>query len=105
MGKLTTPGEPIWTIGGAMTFVAALLLLLVSYGVDITAEQQAGIMGVWAIVAPSILTILARRKVIPAENVAAAVNKNGELVSGPALGTLDGLPVEVWQTESQLPEA
>ncbi len=58
--------EPAITIASVTALVAALITLLVAFGVDISTDQKAAIMGVVTIGAPIVAGLLIRRKVSPA---------------------------------------
>lgn len=55
--------EPAALIGAIGTAVAAVVTLLVAFGVDLTPEQQAAILGVFATVAPIVVALLIRPNV------------------------------------------
>lgn len=57
--------EPVVTIAGVQAAVASVLTLVVAFGVTLTPEQSAAIMGVYAAVAPILFALVARRKVTP----------------------------------------
>lgn len=57
--------EPAVTIGSVTALVAAAITLLVAFGVDISTDQKAAIMGVVTIAAPIVAGLLIRRKVSP----------------------------------------
>lgn len=57
--------EPVITIAGVQACVAAVLSLLVAFGVDITQEQQVAVLGVAATVLPVLFAIWTRSKVTP----------------------------------------
>ena len=59
--------EPAVTIGAITTLIAAALALLVSFGVDVTADQQTAILAFVATAGPLASALLIRRKVSPAE--------------------------------------
>ena len=59
--------EPVIAIGAISAAVGAVITLLVAFGVSITAEQTAAILGVVATVGPLLTAIVTRRKVTPAE--------------------------------------
>tara|TARA_R100001244_G_scaffold6385_8_gene7500 strand:+ start:604 stop:813 length:210 start_codon:yes stop_codon:yes gene_type:complete len=61
----TTKTEPA-LVAGITAAVAAVLALLVAFGLDMTAEQQTAILGVVAVVAPLVAAIVTRSKVTPA---------------------------------------
>ena len=78
-----------------VAFVSAVLILLTEFGVDLTAGQQASIIGV--IIA--IGAIIVRQSVTPNISVGALEddqgNPNGELMAGQASSVPDGDPVDV----------
>lgn len=55
--------EPAAIIGGITAFVTALLGLLVAYGVDVSQQQQTAILGVTAVVAPLLASLVIRYNV------------------------------------------
>ena len=57
--------EPAITIGSIVALVGAVVALLVSFGVDITDEQQKAILAVVTIGGPIAAGLLIRRKVTP----------------------------------------
>ena len=59
--------EPAITVGTISAAVAAVLTLLVAFGLDITEEQQTAILGVVAALGPIITGLLIRRRVTPAQ--------------------------------------
>lgn len=58
--------EPVLTVAGIQAAVAAVLGLLVAFGVELNADQQTAIIGVAAIVLPLAFAVWARSKVTPA---------------------------------------
>lgn len=78
-----TPGrEPLLTVGTATTAVAAGLALLVSFGLPISDDQQAAVLGLIAAAAPLVAAFAARGRVTP---VASPQDNRGRpLVPGPA---------------------
>ena len=59
--------EPAITIGTITAAVAAVLALLIAFGVDLTDEQTAAILGLVAAVGPIVAAILTRRRVTPVD--------------------------------------
>lgn len=55
--------EPARIIASITAAVTAVIALLVAYGLDISQEQQAAILGVVAVVAPLIAGIIIRNNV------------------------------------------
>lgn len=57
--------EPVLTVGGIGAAAAAVLALLVAFGVPLTDDQQTAILGVVAVIAPVVVAVIARRFVTP----------------------------------------
>lgn len=68
-----TQKEPLLTAGSITTVVAAVLVFLRSFGVDITEDQQEAIRGLVAVLAPIILAIIGRQLVYAPATVAEIV--------------------------------
>lgn len=102
--RATTQGEPLWTVAGMTSAVAAILGLLTAFGLSITSEQQAAIMSVVAVLAPTVVAVLVRKKIVPAQDVVALRDKDGYEVSGPASPYVEGTSVEVWQVRADATE-
>jgi hypothetical protein len=64
-----TNNEPAATGGITQSLIAALLLVLVSFGVPITESQQNAILSFLAIAGPLITAWWVRRKVMPVRKV------------------------------------
>lgn len=86
--------EPLITIATITAAVTAVLGLLVSFGVSLSGEQQAAILGVAAVVAPLIVAAVARSRVAPWTEVA-AIREGGTVVAGPAAVQATGSDVVV----------
>lgn len=61
--------EPVITVASLTALVAATLGLLVSFGIDVSKDQQNAILAVVAVVAPLAVAAFARSKVTPNEYV------------------------------------
>ena len=59
--------EPAITIGTISAAVAAVLALLVAFGIPVTDDQQTAILGVVAALGPIVTGLIVRRKVSPAQ--------------------------------------
>ena len=59
--------EPAVSVGSITAAVAAVLVLLVSFGVPLSDDQQKAILGVVAVVAPLLGAVLIRGKVTPSK--------------------------------------
>lgn len=58
--------EPALTVGAITAAVSAILALLVAFGLDLSDDQTAAILGVVAVLAPLVATAITRGKVTPA---------------------------------------
>lgn len=56
------PTEPVLTAATVVTVVTALLAAAVAFGLPVTDDQQAALLGAVAVVAPVILAIIARNR-------------------------------------------
>lgn len=59
--------EPAITIGSISAGVAAVIALLIAFGVPLTDDQQVAILGVVAAVGPLVAAFLTRRFVSPVQ--------------------------------------
>lgn len=57
--------EPLITAGVVTAVVTSLLALVTSFGLDITDDQQAAILGFVAVAAPIVLALAVRPRVTP----------------------------------------
>ena len=57
--------EPLWTVAGITAAVTALIALLTAFGLDLTEAQSNAILGVVAVLAPTVVALVARSKVTP----------------------------------------
>lgn len=62
--------EPLWSVSSLTAAATALIALVVSFGLPITADQQTAILGVVAVVAPIVVAVAGRRKVYAPATVA-----------------------------------
>ena len=58
--------EPAITIGSIVALVAAVITLLVAFGVEVTNDQRDAILAIVSIGGPLVAAVLIRRKVTPA---------------------------------------
>ena len=86
--------EPAVVIGTVTTAVAAILAVLVAFGIDLSQGQQVAILGVIAGVGPLVVAFLTRSKVAPIATVVAQ-QVGGAVIAGPASVLATGAPVEV----------
>ena len=59
--------EPLVTRATVTSAVTAVLALLVAFGVDLSNEQRAAVLGIAAVAAPLIVAAVTRHRVTPAE--------------------------------------
>lgn len=60
--------EPVLTVTGIGSVIGAVIALLVSFGVHLSADQTATILGLWAAIGPIVLGTIARRYVTPVKS-------------------------------------
>ena len=60
-----TEQEPVITANSIVAFISAAIVLAITFGLSISEEQKAAILGVVVIVAPLVAAWWARRKVTP----------------------------------------
>lgn len=88
--------EPTLTVSGISAAVAAIIALLVAFGLNLTPDQTVAIMGVVSVLAPIAVGIIARKFTVSFNRVAAYEEKNSdEVVAGPAASQADGSAVVV----------
>lgn len=64
------PSEPLVTTGTITAVVTALIALFVAFGLPVSDDQQAAILGVVAVVAPFVVAFVGRRRVYSPRTVA-----------------------------------
>jgi hypothetical protein len=94
---IETGSEPLGPIALATAVVSALLALLTAFGVHLTTEQVAAILGLVGTGGPLLVWYLGRKKTVPLTNVVALVNKTGETVAADAATQENGTVVAVRQ--------
>jgi hypothetical protein len=87
--------EPVLSSGTVTAIVTAAVALLVSYGFDITNDQQSAILGIVAVLAPLVAAVVARPKVTPLSSPRDARNR--------PLTASDGMVAEVPRDEPRTP--
>ena len=87
--------EPAVVIGTVTTAVAAILAVLVAFGIDLNPGQQVAILGVIAGVGPLVVAFVTRSQVAAFSTVVAQ-QVGGSVIAGPASVLTTGAPVEVW---------
>ena len=75
--------EPLVTLASITAGAAALLALLVAFGIPITQEQQVAILGVVAVAAPFVVAVAGRGRVTPNANVV-EYSSGGTVLAGEA---------------------
>lgn len=82
-----TSKEPLITVAFITALTAAVIALLVAFGVPLTPDQRTAILGLAAVLAPVTVALIARRLVTPNGSVVEQVeSRDGEdtVVAGPA---------------------
>lgn len=88
--------EPTLTVSGISAAVAAIIALLVAFGLNLSVEQTAAIMGVVSVLAPIAVGVIARKFTVSLNRVAAYEPKDSDaVVAGPAAVQADGTAVVV----------
>lgn len=96
---LAQEGEPAINTSRAVALVAAVIALVTAFGLPLDDKQTLAIIGLVTIAAPLVQGYLTRRKVTPADQVAAKLASPGSdiVVAGPALENIDdGAEVQVF---------
>lgn len=75
--------EPIITVAGVTSGAAAIIAVLVSFGVPLTDEQTQAVLGLVAVAAP-LVVIVARKWTVSEGAVVERVDKDGIVVAGAA---------------------
>ena len=83
---VTPTREPVLTTAGVTAAAAAVVALVVAFGVDLTPAQTEAILGVVAVAAP-LVVIIARRWVTPSADVVEQ-RTGGEVVAGAGHDTI-----------------
>ena len=94
-GSLST-SEPLLSVAGITAAASALLALVVSFGFDLSADQQVAIMGVVAVLAPLLVGVVARGKVFSPDAVARIESAHVDEVLLPALPEHEPVGVETY---------
>lgn len=85
--RAVTPStEPVLTAAGITAAVAAVIALIVAFGVELSEVQTTAILGVVAVLAPLVVTI-ARRYVTPNDKVV-ELDAGGMVVAGKGHDTI-----------------
>lgn len=97
-----TEREPAAILGTITAGVAAVITLAVAFGLDLTDEQTAAILGVVAVVAPLVAAFLTRPRVTPNAKVVDYLDTKAEpdtVVAGRASPYVNGLVVNAGQPD------
>lgn len=62
--------EPLWSVASLTAIATALIALVTAFGLPLSAEQQAAILGVVAVVAPIVVAVAGRGRVYSGATVA-----------------------------------
>ena len=92
---LSTIGEPLSPVAVITGLVSAAITLAVTFGLDLTSEQQGAINSFIALAAPVVVWLIGRNSTVPLDNVVALKNRNGATVAAPASTEANGTPVVV----------
>lgn len=84
--KIAPATEPVLTTAGITAAVAAVIALLVAFGVELSEVQTTAILGVVAVIAP-LVVILARQWVTPNDKVV-ELDDGGMVVAGKGHDTI-----------------
>lgn len=84
--KIAPAAEPVLTTAGITAAVAAVIALIVAFGVELSEAQTTAILGVVAVIAPLVVTI-ARRYVTPNDAVVERED-HGMVVAGKGHDTI-----------------
>ena len=85
--------EPLVTVASITAGVAAIVALLVSFGIPVTPEQQKAILGVVAVGAPIVVALVARGSVTPNARVVEGLDGSGIVYAGEANELPTGEPI------------
>jgi hypothetical protein len=67
------PGEPLVSVGGVTSAASAVIALVVAFGLHLSDTQTGSILGVIAVLAPIVVTVVGRKKVFAPDTVRAMV--------------------------------
>lgn len=84
--KIAPATEPVLTTAGITAAVAAVIALIVAFGVELSEAQTTAILGVVGVIAPLVVTI-ARRYVTPNDKVV-ELDDGGMIVAGKGHDTI-----------------
>lgn len=70
------PKEPLITVGAVTAAAAALVAVLVAFGLPLSGDQQAALLTLVGVVAPLVVALWGRTKVYAPATVRAMVNHN-----------------------------
>lgn len=90
-----TSGEPLAPAASISAIVSAVITLLVAFGVQLTVDQVAAILGFTGVAGPLAVWYFGRKHTVPANNVVAVVNKEGDVVASNASDIHNGAPVDI----------
>lgn len=99
----TTSNEPAVTRGVAVALVAAVIGVVVAFGVPVTDDQRDAVLILVGVAAPLIGAWWTRRHVTPSTQVVAQLDgKSGEVVAGEASPLPTGLILEPGATVQEI---
>lgn len=95
---MNVKNEPVTLTGLIIAVVTVVISLVTAFGLNVSPDQAAAIIGTVSAVAALVGFLLARRQVTPTVNVAAQLDKTGTVVAGPAAAQTTGSEVVVTGT-------
>jgi hypothetical protein len=76
--------EPIISTAFFGAVATGVIALLTAFGLELTADQTAALLGISALIAQVVVALVARRKATPNVNVVESVTSDGTRVAGEA---------------------
>lgn len=81
----TGTNSPVWSAAGISAAVSSVLALLTAFGLDLSGEQTAAILGVANVIAQVVLAVWASRRTTPNADVVEKIDPwSGAVVAGQA---------------------
>ena len=100
---MSAQDRPLLTTASITGGVAAVITLLVAFGLNITSEQTAAILGVVGVVAPFVVWRLVTDKETANSRVVEEVVGGDVVIAGPANELPTGLVIRTLETASEGP--
>jgi hypothetical protein len=80
---MKTTSEPVITVGTISAAVAAIIALLVAFGVSLDDTQQKAILGVVAVIGPIVASVISRGYVTPVAKAQSQIDKAAKTGTAP----------------------